>query len=333
MSLAIEIAQGRLPLANIPVLPADLAELADLALDMRWTWSHGADALWRQVNAETWDRTRNPWIILQDVSQPRLEALAADAGFVAELRRLAGQRRDELAAPGWFATTPDASKLRGIAYFSMEFGVGEALPLYAGGLGVLAGDILKTASDLAVPIFGIGLLYQEGYFRQIIDASGWQHEAYPYNEPAMLPVQPVRGQDGGWLRIPLSLPGRTLLLRVWKATVGRTVLYLLDSNDPLNSPVDRGVTAKLYESGSEMRLMQDIVLGVAAGGSSRHCIRTRRCATSTRATPPSRSSSGRACSAAGPGLASGRRSGRRAAEMSSRPIRRSMRPSTASTPP
>jgi glycogen phosphorylase len=240
-----------------------IAELTDLALDLRWTWSHGADALWRRIDAETWQRTRNPWNILQAVSATRMRELAADPGFVAELDRVATRRRAELAAPGWFATTGDASKLQGVAYFSMEFGVGEMLPLYAGGLGVLAGDVLKTASDLGIPIIGIGLLYDEGYFRQVIDASGWQHEVYPHNEVAMLPIQPVRDQNGGWLHIPLELPGRTLLLRVWKAQVGRAALYLLDSNEPLNGPADRDVTAKLYGGGSEMRLMQEIVLGVA----------------------------------------------------------------------
>ena len=218
------MAHRRSPLSTIPELPAKLAGLADLALDLRWTWSHGADTLWRRIDAETWQRTRNPWIILQNVSATRLSELAADPGFVAELGGLVTRRRAEVAGPGWFAATDDASKLRGVAYFSMEFGVGEALPLYAGGLGVLAGDVLKTASDLGVPIVGVGLLYQEGYFRQTIDVSGWQQEAYPYNEPATLPIQPERDQDGGWLRIPLDLPGRTLFLRVWKAQVGRTAL-------------------------------------------------------------------------------------------------------------
>jgi len=165
MSPGPDIVRGRLPLSTAAELPAELADLADLVLDLHWTWSHGADALWRQIDAETWDRTRNPWIILQEASTIRLKELAADQGFVAELRRLASQRRAELGTPGWFSTSADSSKLRGVAYFSMEFGVGEALPLYAGGLGILAGDILKTASDLDVPIYGIGLLYQEGYFR------------------------------------------------------------------------------------------------------------------------------------------------------------------------
>jgi glycogen phosphorylase len=263
MIRAADMAHRRVPLSTIPELPTELAELADLALDLHWTWSHETDTLWQQLDAETWRQTRNPWIILQDASPTRLSELAGDPRFVAELDRLAAHRRAELETPSWFAATDGRSRLGGVAYFSMEFGVGEALPLYAGGLGILAGDILKTASDLGIPMIGIGLLYQEGYFRQVIDASGWQQEAYPYNEPAMLPIQPARDRDGGWLHISLDLPGRTLLVRVWKAQMGRTALYLLDSNDPLNSPVDRGITAKLYGGGSEMRLMQEIVLGVA----------------------------------------------------------------------
>jgi len=128
---------------------------------------------------------------------------------------------------------------------------------------VLAGDFLKTASDLGLPVIGVGLLYQEGYFRQIIDAAGVQHEAYPFNDPGSMPIQPAQGPDGAWLRIPLDLPGRTLSLRVWQAQVGRITLYLLDANDPVNSPADRGITGKLYDAGTEIRILQEIVLGVA----------------------------------------------------------------------
>src|SRR5271169_851571 len=189
-------------------LPAGLEALGELALDLRWTWSHEADALWERVDAEAWSRTRNPWIILQDISAERLRALAADRSFVAELERLASTRRAYLDTPGWFSSSHGAAPLSGVAYFSMEFGLGEGLPLYAGGLGILAGDFLKTASDLGIPVIGVGLLYQEGYFRQIIDAAGAQHEAYPYNDPGSLPIQPARTADGGWLHIRLDLPGR-----------------------------------------------------------------------------------------------------------------------------
>ena len=243
-------------------LPPELAALGDLALDLRWTWSHQADALWQRIDAEAWERTRNPWTILQDISPARARALAADPYFTGELQRLAADRRLYLDDPGWFALATNAP-LKGVAYFSMEFGVGEALPLYAGGLGVLAGDYLKTASDLGVPIVGIGLLYREGYFRQTIDAAGWQHETYPANDPGSMPIAPARSPDGAWLQVGLGLPGRNLTVRVWRAQVGRVALYLLDADQPANSPADRGITARLYEAGMERRLLQELVLGIA----------------------------------------------------------------------
>jgi len=244
------------------VWPESLAPLAELALDLRWTWSHAGDALWRRLDASLWEQTRNPWVILQNLSQQNLEGLAADPGFQQELRRLIDERERYGRESGWFAATYSELGIRTVAYFSMEFGLGEAFPLYAGGLGVLAGDYLKTASDLGLPIVGIGLLYQEGYFRQMIDASGQQREAYPYNNPADLPIQPVIGPTGAWLRIALEFPGRTVYLRAWQANVGRVQLYLLDSNDLLNGPGDRGITAKLYDGAAEMRLLQEIVLGI-----------------------------------------------------------------------
>ena len=243
-------------------LPDELAALADLALDLRWTWSHEGDALWQRVDADAWERTGNPWTILQDIAPARLRALAADPDFTAELHRLAAARQAYLDDPGWFASA-GAVLPSGIAYFSMEFGLGEALPLYAGGLGVLAGDYLKTASDLGAPMIGIGLLYREGYFRQTIDASGWQHETYPANDPGAMPLTAARASDGAWLHVRLGLPGRNLTLRVWRARVGRVALYLLDADHPLNAPADRGITARLYEAGMETRLLQELVLGVA----------------------------------------------------------------------
>ncbi|WP_421998552.1 alpha-glucan family phosphorylase [Reyranella sp.] len=246
----------------LPDLPDEIAILRDLALDLRWTWSHEADALWERVDARLWHRTRNPWSVLQSASSKRLQRLAADTVFRRQLADFAKAHRAYLDRPGWFTTAHDRKDLKGVAYLSMEFGLGAALPLYAGGLGVLAGDFLKTASDLDVPTIGIGLLYQEGYFRQMVDGSGMQQELYPHNEPAALPVEPFLLEEGGWFKVKLKLPGRIVHIRVWRATVGRARLYLLDSNDPLNSPADRGITSKLYGGGSEARLMQEIVLGV-----------------------------------------------------------------------
>jgi glycogen phosphorylase len=244
-------------------LPDGLAALGDLALDLRWIWSHEADSLWERIDAESWEQTRNPWTLLQQVPSERLNALAADPVFTADLERLAQARRAYLSAPGWFGSTFGDAALNRVAYFSMEFGLGEALPLYAGGLGVLAGDYLKTASDLGVPVIGIGLLYSQGYFRQVIDAAGWQQESYPSNDPGQLPIRPAQTSDGVRLFIPLALPGRTVTLQVWQAHVGRISLYLLDANNPLNNPADRGITGRLYEAGSEIRLLQELALGIA----------------------------------------------------------------------
>jgi starch phosphorylase len=250
--------------ANHPFLsslPKGVEALADLGLDLRWAWSHTADHLWHEIDPVVWARTGNPWLILQSVSQRRLEQLAQNPDFCAELERLTQARRDYLTGAEWFgATYPDNDTL--IAYFSMEYGLTEALPLYSGGLGVLAGDHLKTASDLGVPLVAVGLLYQEGYFRQMLDARGRQLEIYPYNTPTSMPIAPVRDENGGWLGVPIQLSGRMVVLRVWQVQVGRVALFLLDSNDPMNSPADRGITGKLYGGGVEMRLMQEIVLGI-----------------------------------------------------------------------
>ena len=156
----------------LPHLPDEITELQALALDLRWTWSHSADVLWASVDERLWERTHNPWTVLQSASPDRLKSLAAKREFREKLAGFVAEREHYLQTPGWFRGTEGASKLGGVAYLSMEFGLGAALPLYAGGLGILAGDFLKTASDLDVPIIGVGLLYQEGYFRQLIDNSG-----------------------------------------------------------------------------------------------------------------------------------------------------------------
>jgi glycogen phosphorylase len=242
-------------------LPPSLADLGDLSLDLRWTWSHSADLLWQTLDPEVWAHTRNPWLILQGVATHRLDELARDDAFLAELGRLVDARRHYLARPTWFERAhPDAALQ--VAYFSMEYGLAEALPIYSGGLGVLAGDHLKTASDLGVPVVGVGLLYQEGYFRQMLDECGRQLEFHPHNVPMNLPITPVRNHDGVPLRVPFQLPGRVLHLHVWQAQIGRAKLLLLDSNDAMNSPADRAITGRLYGGGAETRLAQEIVLGV-----------------------------------------------------------------------
>jgi starch phosphorylase len=245
----------------VPPMPEGLEGLAELGLDLRWSWSHATDPLWERVDPELWNLTRNPWLILQSVSSVHLKTLAQEPAFREQVSKHLTEHRKALKGANWYAETYAASPMT-VAYFSMEFGLSEALPIYSGGLGILAGDHLKTASDLGVPIVGIGLLYQQGYFRQVIDAGGAQTEFYPYNDPSQLPILPVRNSEGDWLRMALDFPGRKVRLRVWEAKVGRVRLYLLDSNDPANSPADQCITAELYGGGPELRLQQEIVLGI-----------------------------------------------------------------------
>jgi len=224
-------------------LPPGLESLADLALDLRWTVRQTTDKIWELLDAETWEKTKNPCLILQNVSGARLVEAAKDQSLQEEIRSWQERRSKFLQDPGWFDRHHD---IRSIAYFSMEFGLSEALPIYSGGLGILAGDHLKTASDLGVPMVGVGLLYQQGYFRQVLAEDGSQMEAFPYNDPDTMPLVAVHDKDGSRLKVKINLPGRPLLLRVWRANVCRVNLYLLDSNDPLNSPWDRAITANLY---------------------------------------------------------------------------------------
>jgi starch phosphorylase len=243
-------------------LPDPLKGLATLALDLRWSWNHGADTLWRQVAPKLWEATRNPWLILETVSGLRLQELAVDLKFLEKLQQQLDVREAHFSEKSWFSETIDGAFSGHIAYFSMEFGICESLPIYSGGLGVLAGDYLKTACDLNVPLIGVGLLYQQGYFRQALSPEGEQIEFYPYNDPTMLPVAPLRDDSGEWVHVTLDLPGRPLQLRTWRGQVGRRTLLLLDSNNPLNAPGDRAITSELYGGGEEMRLQQEIVLGI-----------------------------------------------------------------------
>src|SRR5271157_3714953 len=241
---------------------AGMDELIELALDLRWSWDHGADEIWRPLAPELWDLTRNPWIILQTVAPGKLKELAADVKFRARVETLLQEMRTSRGAAAWFQKTQAQTPLTKVAYFSMEFMLGEALPIYSGGLGNVAGDQLKAASNLGVPVVGIGLLYQQGYFRQEIDAQGHQQALYPFNDPGQLPIRPVREPSGEWLRLAIALPGFMLWVRVWQAQVGRVKLYLLDTNDPANLPSFHGITSELYGGGPELRLRQELVLGI-----------------------------------------------------------------------
>jgi glycogen phosphorylase len=236
--------------------------LAELALDMRSSWNHGADTLWRRLDPVLWELTHNPWVVLQTVARDHLQLALKDHAFRAEVDELVKNRRQSAQAPCWFDKQAAKSDLSCIAYFSMEFMLSEALPIYSGGLGNVAGDQLKAASDLGVPVIGIGLLYQQGYFRQVIDKSGSQQTLFPYNDPGQLPISPLRQPNGEWLRLEIKLPGFSLWLRAWQVQVGRVKLYLLDANDAANFPLYRGITSELYGGGAELRINQEMVLGL-----------------------------------------------------------------------
>jgi glycogen phosphorylase len=237
-------------------------ELVELALNLRWSWHHSSDELWGKLNPELWELTQNPWAVLQAASRKHLAEVCADPAFTRRVEELVREKRESLQRPTWFKTAHPGAPLSLIAYFSMEYMLSESLPIYSGGLGNVAGDQLKSASDLGVPVAAIGLLYQQGYFRQEIDANGFQHALYPYNDPSQLPVAPLRRPDGEWLRIPINTPGFKLWLRCWKVEVGRASLYLLDSNDLANPPAFRGVTSELYGGDSDLRLKQELILGL-----------------------------------------------------------------------
>ena len=247
------------------LLPADVEgfePLAELALDMRSSWNHATDQVWRQLDPVLWELTHNPWGILQTVSRDQIERVSADPAFRKSVDELVRARRQAAEAPAWFQQSYPQSALSCVAYFSMEFMLSEALPIYSGGLGNVAGDQLKATSDLGVPVVGVGLLYQQGYFRQVIDKGGAQQALFPYNDPGQLPITPLRQANGEWLRLEIALPGYSVWLRAWQVQVGRGKLYLLDSNDAANIPAHRGITSELYGGGPELRLKQELLLGI-----------------------------------------------------------------------
>jgi starch phosphorylase len=251
------------PIYNL--LPTEIkgySALAELALDMGWSWNHATDAVWRHLDPELWRITHNPWVVLQTVSRDRIEQVSADPGFCKQVAALVQGRRQAVAAPAWFQQRHGHTPLTCVAYFCMEFMLSEALPIYSGGLGNVAGDQLKAASDLGVPVVGVGLLYQQGYFRQVIDQDGAQQALFPYNDPGQLPITPLRQANGEWLRLEIVLPGYSIWLRAWQGQVGRVKLYLLDSNDAANVPIHRGITSELYGGGPELRLKQEMLLGI-----------------------------------------------------------------------
>jgi starch phosphorylase len=230
-------------------------------MNLRWTWNHSADELWRRLDPALWASTSHPSVLLQTVTREKISTALADPAFCQLLDRLLQEKRQTESQPCWFQEKYAKTRLTCVAYFCLEFMLSEVLPVYSGGLGNVAGDQLKAASDLGVPVVGVGLLYQRGYFRQVIDRNGAQQALYPHNDPAQMPVTPVRQPNGEWLRLEIKLPGGPFWLRAWEVNVGRLKLYLLDTNDAANDPVHRGITSELYGGDAELRLKQEMVLG------------------------------------------------------------------------
>ena len=243
-------------------LPARLRRLDRLASNLRWSWHEPTRELFREISLEGWRATgHDPVQLLGWVGTGRLRQLAADDAFVARVDALADDLDDYLSQARWYQSLEDAPEA--IAYFSPEFGLTSALPQYSGGLGILAGDHLKAASDMGVPIVGVGLFYQAGYFKQAISREGWQQESYPVLDPDGLPLTILRETDGTHATVAIALPGsRTLHARIWQATVGRVPLLLLDTNIHENDADLRGVADRLYGGGGEHRLQQELLLGI-----------------------------------------------------------------------
>ena len=238
-----------------------LEPLDRLARNLAWTWDPEIAAVLAEIDPEGLARAAgNPVAMLAGASPARLDQLAGDGGFRERLSSAAARLDERIAAPRWYATLGDAPGA--IAYFSPEFGLSEALPQYSGGLGILAGDHLKAASDLGVPIVGVGLFYRNGYFRQLLTAGGAQQEQFVELDPALLPMTPVIGADGSQTLVSVPLPGAVLHARLWRVDVGRVQLLLLDADVDANAPAERAVTDRLYGGDSEHRLRQEILLGI-----------------------------------------------------------------------
>jgi starch phosphorylase len=247
----------------LPYLPKRLQGLNKLAYNLWWCWNHEAVALFRRIDDELFDALDNsPIRLLGAIEQAKLEKLQYDDGFLAHLDRVEKQFDSYMSARTWFQETYGEDNACRVAYFSAEFGIHESVPVYSGGLGVLAGDHLKSASDLGLPLIGVGLMYREGYFRQYLNVDGWQQERYPENDFFNLPLIQETRPNGSPLTIGVPMPGREVQASVWRIQVGRIPLYLLDTNIPQNTPDDRTITARLYGGDHDMRIRQEMILGI-----------------------------------------------------------------------
>ncbi|MCS6895315.1 MAG: alpha-glucan family phosphorylase [Bacteroidia bacterium] len=241
----------------LPTLPEELKPLHTLAYNLWWSWNPDAQNLFRLINPEAWEKYENPVWLLNHTPSHRWETLSREEDFLKQLRQIHQRFQNYMSQP----LSPDKPA---VAYLCMEYGITKCLPFYSGGLGVLAGDYLKEASDQGYPMVGIGILYRRGYFQQRISPDGEQLAETPNLRFTDLPLEPVRTDDGRWLHLRLSLGGHPILLKVWRVRVGRISLYLLDADLSENPPELREVTARLYEGDTERRLQQEIVLGFGA---------------------------------------------------------------------
>jgi starch phosphorylase len=250
----------------IPEIPEELKCLEELAYNLYGTWDHEVIDVFRRLDADLWEKTyHNPVLMLGTIKQEALNSIAKDESFIAYMERVYDKYKTKMSQTTWFQKRYDNDKevsTASIAYFSAEFGLTESLPLYSGGLGVLAGDHLKSASELGLPLVGVGLAYQKGYFQQYLNMDGWQQETYPVNDFYNLPLKQCKDDSGNPILIGVELPGRTVKAQIWRAQVGRVPLYLLDTNIPQNSKKDQDLTDYLYGGDLETRIQQEILLGI-----------------------------------------------------------------------
>ncbi len=254
-----------------PKLPDRLKCLKEIAYNLSWSWNNDIIDLFRRLDADLWEETEhNPVLMLGVINQERLEEVAGDDAFLAYMDKVCENLESYMKSTSWYDKhskqvehSDEIGNNLCIAYFSAEFGITECMPFYSGGLGVLAGDYLKSASDLGIPIVGVGLLYQEGYFHQHLNSDGWQEELYPENDFYNLPIQLERDKDGNPVKIKVEYPNRPVTAQIWRAQIGRVPLYLLDTNIPENpNPEDRDITDRLYGGDQEYRIRQEIMMGI-----------------------------------------------------------------------
>jgi len=247
----------------VQALPKQLLPLQEIAYNLWWCWNPNAIVLLRRLHPELWESSfYNPIQMLSQMSQEHIESILKDDAFLAEMERVYEQYQDYLSRKTWFEKNVNVSNKILIGYFSAEFGLTECLRLYSGGLGVLSGDLLKAASDLGLPMVGVGLLYQQGYFFQYLNADGWQQESYPKNDFYNLPIKPDLDEKNSPVTISVDIGGHSVVAQIWKIIVGRIPLYLLDTNIEANQPDDRLITARLYGGDEEMRIRQEVLLGI-----------------------------------------------------------------------